>query len=247
MKRFFPLFFGLFIFFTLEIILQHIDIPPYIIPLPSQVVNAILSDWVIILQSTQVTAAQWIIGVFLAILLSFLFSYGSFKYEFMEKLLNPLLITSQSIPYLVLSPLLMIWLGLGMAPKIVLVVLTCFFPIALVLQNDLKTARQEYASIVKILRIKEHKAFFNIYLPHTLPSFFNALKISASYSFGSAALAELMGSEKGLGIYLLRSQITFQTNKVIAAVIVIVTLSLTSAAIVSFIQKKVVFWKIPKF
>ena len=140
----------------------------------------------------------------------------------------------------------MIWLGLGMAPKVALVVLTCSFPISLVMQNDLIEAKNEYHLIVEMLQLKFMKAFFNIYLPYSLPGFFNALKISVSYSFGSAVLAELMGSESGLGIYLLRAQATFRTDKVIAAVIVIIMISLISTYAVTLIRKRVIFWKTTK-
>jgi ABC-type nitrate/sulfonate/bicarbonate transport system permease component len=136
----------------------------------------------------------------------------------------------------------MIWLGLGIAPKVVLVVLTCSFPISLVLMQDLISAKNEYKLIVDMFRLKESKALYHIYLPYALPGFFNALKISTSYSFGSAVLAELMGSESGLGIYLLRSQATFCTDKVIAVVIIIIIVSMTSVTLIELLRKKIIFW-----
>jgi putative hydroxymethylpyrimidine transport system permease protein len=241
----FPVLFIALFIFILEIILKKTKVPNYIIPLPSQVVNVILTDWEIILQNTQVTALEWLLGIFLSILIGFILSFCSFKSKKIRSILGPLLVTSQSVPYLVLTPLLMIWLGLGTSPKVVLVVLTCAFPISLVLQYDLIAAKKEYQLIVEILHIKPMKAFLHIYLPYALPGFFNALKISVSYSFGSAVLAELMGSESGLGIYLLRSQATYRTDKVIAAVLVIIFVSIISTSIVSLIRDKIVFWKKP--
>lgn len=242
----FPVLFIALLLFIVEIILQKANIPDYIIPLPSQVVNVILTEWEIILQNTRITAIEWLLGIFLAIIIGFILSFCSFKSKKIHSILAPLLIISQSVPYLVFTPLLMIWLGLGMAPKVVLVVLTCSFPISLVMQYDLIEAKKEYQLIVKMLHIKPIKAFFNIYLPYSLPGFFNALKISVSYSFGSAVLAELMGSESGLGIYLLRSQATYRTDKVIAAVIIIIIISIISTSIVSLIRKKIIFWKTSK-
>lgn len=242
-RWFFPVFFLTALLFILEFALQKAKVPEYIIPLPSQVVNVILSDWEIILQSTQITAIEWILGITIAIAFGFFLAFCSFKSKKMNSILSPLLIISQSVPYLVFTPLLMIWLGLGMTPKVVLVVLTCSFPISLVMQNDLIEAKKEYQLVVEMLHIKPLKAFFNVYLPYSLPGFFNALKISVSYSFGSATLAELMGSEGGLGIYMLRSQATYRTDKVIAAVIVIIVISILSTTIVSLIRKKLFFGK----
>ncbi|APJ04179.1 ABC transporter permease [Silvanigrella aquatica] len=242
----FPALLAILLLFILEFILQKAMVPEYIIPLPSKVANVILTDWEIILQNTQVTALEWIIGIFLAILFGFLLAFCSFKFEKVRSILAPLLVISQSVPYLVFTPLLMIWLGLGMAPKVVLVVLTCSFPISIVLQQDLLNAKKEYELIVEMLHIKPIQAFFHIYLPYSLPGFFNALKISVSYSFGSAVLAELMGSESGLGIYLLRSQATYRTDKVIAAVLVIILISILSTTMVSYLRNKIVFWQVSK-
>lgn len=240
----FPIFFIALILFILEISLQKTTIPNYIIPLPSQVVNVILTDWEIILHNTKITAIEWFLGISISILVGFILSFCSFKSVKLNSTLTPLLIISQSVPYLVFTPLLMIWLGLGITPKIVLVVLTCSFPIALVMQHNLIEAKRKYKLMVAILRLNETKAFFHIYFPYAIPGFFNALKISVSYSFGSAVLAELMGSEEGLGIYLLHSQTTYRTDKVIASVLIIIFISVTSTSLVSLIKRKVIFWKL---
>jgi ABC-type nitrate/sulfonate/bicarbonate transport system permease component len=238
----FPAILILFLLVILEFTLKAFHIPDYIIPLPTQVVNVILTDWEIIFQNLQVTVIEWLLGIFLAILTGFIISLSSFKSQKIHSFLAPLLVISQSVPYLVFTPVLMIWLGLGIAPKVVLVVLTCSFPISLVLMQDLISAKNEYKLIVDMFRLKESKALYHIYLPYALPGFFNALKISTSYSFGSAVLAELMGSESGLGIYLLRSQATFCTDKVIAVVIIIIIVSMTSVTLIELLRKKIIFW-----
>ncbi|WP_186646846.1 ABC transporter permease [Fluviispira vulneris] len=245
-KWFLPVFFSVLLLFILELILHKAKVPNYIIPLPSQVFDVLLTDWETILQNTSTTLKEWMIGVALAILLGLLLSICSFRSKIFHSFISPILIISQSVPYLVFTPILMIWFGLGIAPKVILVVLTCSFPISLVLQHDLLEAKKEYHLVVEMLYIKPIKAFFHIYLPYSLPGFFNALKISVSYSFGSAALAELMGSENGLGVYLLRSQSTYRTDKMLAAVFVIVVISIASTSLVSLIQKKVIFWKTAK-
>lgn len=245
-KWIFPVFFVLFFPFAAELTLQKTNVPEYIIPLPSKVTEVFLTDWEILLLNTKVTVLEWLLGVLLSIILGISLAVISFNSAKIRAIIAPLLIVSQSVPYLVFIPLLMIWLGLGMAPKVVLVVLTCCFPIAIVLQNDLLKAEKEYSLFVKMLKINSRKAFLHVFFPHALPGFFNALKISVSYSFGSAVLAELMGSEEGLGIYLLRAQATFRTDKVIAVVVIIVFISLISTFCVSLLSKKIIFWKTTK-
>ncbi len=241
-KWIFPVFFVMFLTFVAELTLQKTKVPDYIIPLPSQVTEVFLADWEILLHNTKVTTIEWLLGILLSIFLGLFLSIISFYSSKIRTILSPLLIISQSVPYLVFIPLLMIWLGLGIAPKVVLVVLTCSFPIAIVLQKDLIYAQKEYHLFIKMLKISPTKALFHVYFPYSLPGFFNALKISVSYSFGSAVLAELMGSEDGLGIYLLRAQATFRTDKVLAVVIIIISISLLSTYLVSLLNNKLIFW-----
>lgn len=232
----------LFAIFFVEILLKHGHVPTYLFPLPSQIFRVYLEDGGVLLENLKVTAFEWSLGMFFSLIFGFLISALSFFSSFARRFFNPLLVVSQSVPYLIFAPLLMIWLGLGMAPKVVLVILTCTFPIALVLQNDLITAQKEYELVVQMLHLRRLQAFFHVYCPYALPGFFNALKISASYSFVAAVLAELIGSESGLGIYVLRSQSAYHTDKVMAAVILIVVMSILFAKVVDFLKMRVVFW-----
>lgn len=232
----------LFAIFLFEILLKRLEVPAYLFPLPSQIALVYLSDWKILLENLLITGTEWAAGMGLSIIVGFLISFLTFHISLARKFFAPFLIISQSVPYLIFAPLLMIWLGLGMGPKVVLVLLTCTFPIALVLQNDLATARKEYGLVVQMLHLRPMKAFFHVYFPYSLSGFFNALKISASYSFVAAVLAELIGSEAGLGIYLLRSQSSYRTDKVMAAVIVIVLISVFFAKGIDFLKNRIVFW-----
>ena len=122
-------------------------------------------------------------------------------------------------------------------------VLTCVFPIALVWLDDLLRARVEYEPVCAMLKMNPVRAFFGVWVPASLPGFFAGLKVSASYAVVSATLAELIGSEEGLGVYIIRAQSTYRTDRVMAAVAVVVVASLLSTALVEGLRGRVVFWQ----
>jgi len=243
LKRFFSVSIIVFAIFFVEFLLKKYAVPSYFLPKPSEIFQVYLSDGVLLAKHFGITFLEWVTGILLSVLMGFVFAFLSFHFSWLRKIFDPLLVVSQSVPYLIFAPLLMIWLGLGLAPKIVLVVLTCTFPIAMVLQNDLISAKKEYQVVVSMLRLGPWKSFWHVYFPSSLPGFFNALKISSSYSFVAAVLAELIGSESGLGIYILRGQTTYRTDKVFAAVLIVVLFSVVFAKSIDLLKSKVIFWQ----
>jgi len=226
----------------LQLILQYINLPSYLFPLPSDILKVFWTDRDILFQDFLVTLFEWSVGVCIAVCAGVSIALMSSRFKLADKISSPLLLVSQSVPYLIFVPLLLLWLGLGYSSKIVLVVLTCMFPIALVLKQDLILAQKEYEIIVKLLRLSHLKALFHVYFPASLSGFFNALKISVSYSFGATVLAELMGGEGGLGIFLLRAQYSYRTDRVLAVAVIVVVVSLLSAFFVGLLSKKLIFW-----
>ena len=216
--------------------------PSYLLPSPLQVLQTLISDRNQILMQSVSTFLEWIIGLLLSILIGFVTALILFLSAAIRNILEPVLILSQSVPYLVFAPLLLLWLGLGILPKIVLVTLSCAFPIALVLEKGLTAAKNEYELLVTMLKLPWHSALLHVYLPAAAPDFFAGLRIAVSYAFVSCVLAEFMGSESGLGVYLTRAQSSYRADKVIAASILIVIITLASVSIVDFIKNKVVFW-----
>ena len=226
----------------LEVGLKKFAIPDYLVPRPTQVLSVLRADADILASQTLATLMEWVLGLGLSLALALPLAFLSFRSVWAAHVLRPFIVVSQSVPYLCFAPMLLIWMGLGMATKIVLVVLTCAFPIALLTEQGLTAARNEYELVVAMLQMSPRKAFFQVYFPAALPSFFSGIRISATYAFVSAVLSELIGSEKGLGVYLLRAQNSYRTDRVVAAVALIVAISLATTWSVDKIRSKVVFW-----
>lgn len=227
---------------ALEAFLAQVRVPEYLVPRPSLVAIALFEDRGLLWENTLFTLKEWIVGLMASLILGIGLATVSFHVPRLRAVLHPFLVVSQAVPYMVFAPLLLIWLGLGMAPKIVLVVLTCAFPIALLLEEGFAQAREEYEVVVAMLQFSRLKAFREVYFRHALPSLFSGLKISCTYAFVSTVLSELIGSEAGLGVYMTRADNAYRTDRVVAAVVVVVATSLAATWAVDAARRKVVFW-----
>jgi putative hydroxymethylpyrimidine transport system permease protein len=217
--------------------------PSYLLPGPETVLTTLWLDRHLIGSASLISGIQWLVGLALSVLLAFGLCLACYFSKAVRELVLPLLVISQAVPYLVFAPLLLIWLGLGMAPKVTLIVLTCVFPIATVWLQDMLLAKEKYTPVAALLKMSSLKVFRSIALPASLPGFFSGLKVSVSYAVVSAVLAELIGSESGLGVYIVRAQSSYRLDRVMAAVIVIVAASLISAACVDAVRRRLVFWE----
>lgn len=227
-------------------IVVFFEFPKYLVSGPIDVLVALRDDASLIFSHALVTSQEWAIGLLISIVFGICLAFVCFSSRAIRFVIHPFLVISQSIPYLVFAPVLMLWFELGMKPIIVLVVLTCSFPIAFVLLDGLERIRDEYNVVIGLLRLNRLRAWRHIYAPASLPYFFSGLKISVTYAYVSAVMSELIGSDAGLGVYITRAQNSYRIDKVMAAVFVVVILSLVSTAVVGLIRDRIVFWKAEK-
>jgi len=219
-------------------------VPEYVLPSPGRVLTTLLEDKSILWSHAEETLKEWAVGLGLSVILALMLSWLAFASSKFSAFLQRILVVSQSVPYLTIAPLLLLWLGLGAAPKIVLILLTCTFPVAQLTLSGLISAQKEFAILATVLRLEKQRALRLIYVPAALPDFFEGVKISVTYAFVSSVMAELIGSEAGLGVYLSRAQSAYRTDRVMAAVLLIVLFSLLCTWCVELISKKVLFWRI---
>lgn len=222
---------------------RHFSIPDYILPAPETVFGTLQQDSGLLWGHFTHTFEEWAIGLVASVVLAVSLSLAAFNSRHLERYIERFLVISQAVPYLTIAPLLLLWLGLGAAPKIVLILLTCTFPIAQLTLSGLHNAREQYSVLATILRCSSRRALVKIYAPAALPDFFEGVRISVTYAFVSTVLAELIGSEAGLGVYLSRAQSAYRTDRVLAVVFLIVFFSLICTWMVSLLSKKFLYWK----
>lgn len=155
----------------------------------------------------------------------------------------PLLVLSQNVPMIALAPLLMIWFKFGILPKIIVITLVCFFPVAVATLDGLTRTDPVMLNYMRMIGANRRQLFAKLEWPHALPNLFSGLKISATYSVMGAVIAEWLGSDKGVGVYMLLSKSGFRTDRVFVTIFVIVALSLLLFGCIILLEKICVRWK----
>jgi ABC-type nitrate/sulfonate/bicarbonate transport system permease component len=240
-KTLFPLFSILFLVVSWELIVRIYDLVPWILPSPSLILVSLFQQRTIIWMHTKITLFETSIGFIIAILLSFVLAFLMDSMLWFKKSLYPLLIITQTIPIITIAPLLVIWFGYDLLPKIFVVILVCFFPITINLLHGLESADPEAISLLKIMGANRYQIFRFIKLPSALPSIFSGLKISATYSIMGAVIGEWLGAKYGLGEYMRRSMRSFSIANTFASILVITLLSFVFLGIVQSIE----YWTMP--
>jgi ABC-type nitrate/sulfonate/bicarbonate transport system permease component len=157
--------------------------------------------------------------------------------------LYPLLVISQTIPIIAIAPLLILWFGFGILPKIILVALFCFFPIAVATSDGLLNTPKHLSEYLRTLGANKVQTLRYLNIPYALDRFFSGLKIGAVYAITAAVIGEYVGAFQGLGVYLQISAASHATALVFATTLVIIVLSLSLLGLVFLIQNKVMPWK----
>ncbi len=159
------------------------------------------------------------------------------------KAFYPLIVLTQTVPTVAIAPLLVLWFGYEMMPKVILIVITTFFPIAVGLLNGFKSADKDSINLLRAMGAGRWQIFYHIKFPGALSEFFAGLRISASYAVVGAVISEWLGGFKGLGVYMTRVKQAFSFDKMFAVIFLISIISLLLMKGVDFLQKKCMPWE----
>lgn len=243
--NYFPAFvFLIFLLSVWQFTVNKFQIPPWLLPSPAQVGEALWSTRELIWLHAKITILETTAGFFLAIILGIIVSAFMTLYPFSKRIFYPFLIFSQTVPLIAVAPLLLLWLGYGLLPKIIIVILVCFFPVAVSLIEGLELSDRDLLNLLRSMGATKWQIFYHVRWPHALPSLFAGLKIAATYSVMAAVIGEWLGASHGLGVFLTRSSNNFLTARVFAAIIAITALSFLYYAVITLLTKILIPWNI---
>lgn len=217
-------------------------IPAYMLPSPIEVIKAFVTDFSVIMKHAFVTLQEALYGLFAGMFLGFIISILMDRFTFLYKALYPVLVITQTIPTIAIAPLLVLWMGFSLAPKITLVIITTFFPITVSLLDGFKSADNDAIRLLKSMGATKFQIFRHIKFPSALPSFFSGLKVSASYAVVGAVIAEWLGGFEGLGVYMTRVKKAYAFDKMFAVIIFICLVSLLLMGAVTLVSKITMPW-----
>ncbi|MFD2816879.1 ABC transporter permease [Paracoccus aerius] len=209
-----------------EIYCRLADVAPLILPAPSGVLQALVSDRADIGAHALSTIAVVALGFSLSVGFAFLVSIMLHFLPWAKKGLMPLFVASQTVPLVALAPLMILWFGFGLLPKVLLVILVTFFPMLLSLLSGYQQTPTDFTDLLASMGARRFSVFRHAVLPSARPSFFAGLRISATYAIVATIFAEYAGARRGLGIYILAAKNNFHADLVLAAVVVSAGLTL---------------------
>ena len=217
--------------------LIHIfGIPLYVLPSPVQVAETLVQELPVLALHARVTVAEALAGVTISLVLALALGILMDCFPMIRQGLYPVLVVTQTVPMIVLAPIFIIYMGFGAAPKILTVVLMCFFPVAVSFSDGLSQVDAEYVHLVRSYGAGQWKTYCLVKIPAAVPALLSGLKVAATYSISGAVVGEWIGSQEGLGYYLLRVKNGYMLDKVFACVAVIIFLSLCMNGLIRLYQ-----------
>ncbi len=217
-------------------------IPSYVLPAPTVVLERLLSTVPLMLSYSLVTAVEILVGFGLAVVLGVIFAWLIAHVQLFEDAFYPWIVFVQVVPKVALGPLLVVWMGVGFLPKVLISFLLAFFPVMIDTLVGLKSVSRDYVFLLRSMGATPLKRFWRFQLPHALPHIFGSLKIAVTLAAVGAIVGEFIGADKGLGYALIVATGTMDTTLLFVALIWISALSLVLYAAVGALERVFVSW-----
>ena len=214
-------------------------IPGFMLPSPVKVVKAFCKDFPLLMYHLEITLVEAFTGIFVSILFAFVFAIVMDRFTFINRAVYPVLIVSQTIPTIAIAPLLILWFGYGMSSKVILIVLTCFFPVTVSLLTGFASVDKDMIRLMESMGATRNQIMKYAKLPSSVKSLFSGLRISISYSIIGAVISEWLGGMRGLGVYMTRVKKSYSYDKLFAVIFLISALSLTLIKLISLLEKRI--------
>jgi len=218
------------------------DVPKWQLPAPSVIAQELVESRGLLWEHTQVTLLEVVLGMVAALLVGlFLASVIAYS-RIVERSVYPIIIASQTIPIIAIAPLLLIWVGYGIAPKIIVVALISFFPISVNTVDGLRSVDPDMANMMRTLGASRWQIFTKLQVPSALPQMFSGIKIGITVSVIGAVIGEWVGASSGLGYLMTYSQPLFLTARVFAAIVVLSALGIGLFVLATLVERMVLPW-----
>ncbi|MCD7934816.1 MAG: ABC transporter permease [Oscillospiraceae bacterium] len=217
--------------------------PQFMLPTPRQVWNALTTDAATLCANAVMTLQETAWGLLLGVALGMVLATLMHRVRVLYRAFYPLLVITQTIPTIAIAPLLVLWMGFGMAPKVTLVTITTFFPIAVNLLEGYASTDRAAADLLRAMGANRRQIFLHLELPSALSHFFSGLRVSVSYAVVGAVISEWLGGFEGLGVYMTRVKKAYAFDKMFAVIIVIIAVSLLLMALVTVLRRLLMPWE----
>ncbi len=225
-----------------SLISNALNIQDFLVPAPSDIARSLWEDRSLLVSNGWVTLEEVLLGFAIAAVVGVGFAILIHLSELARRAVYPLLIGSQTIPIVILAPILVVWFGFGLTPKLVIVALICFFPITVNTLDGLRSIDPDLTKMMRALGAGRLQRLWRAEIPAALPYAFSGARVAITVSVIGAVFAEYVGSSEGLGHLINQAQAQLLTARSFAAVVVLSAMALALFALVTALERRVVTW-----
>jgi putative hydroxymethylpyrimidine transport system permease protein len=220
--------------------LGHVE--NYLLPAPSEVASALWRDRDLLAPDAWVTAREVLLGFALALLVGVAIAVVLHLSPLLRHAVYPLVVASQAVPVVVIAPILVIWFGFGITPKLIVIALICFFPVVVNTLDGLEGVDPEQVKMMRTLGASRPDLLRRLELPSALPFLFSGAKVAVAVAVIGAVFGELVGSDAGLGHAIQVGTAQLETARVFAAVLILSIMAIALFGLVALLERRAVPW-----
>jgi len=219
------------------------NVPGFILPMPSRIISVAVFQAPMLLPHAATTAMEVLIGILLSLMVAVPLAMIMFARPALENAIAPFLVASQAVPVFAIAPLLVIWLGYGIASKVMMAAVIIFFPITVSLLEGFKSCDSEFRILFQLMGAGFWKTMRLLYWPWALPHFFAGLKVGVSVATIGAVIGEWVGAQQGLGYLMIQANARLKVDLVFAAILWLSVMGLSLWVFVGYLERKIITWK----
>ena len=214
----------------------------FILPAPSEIATALWDDRALLWSNLLVTAREVGLGILVALVLGFVLAVALHFSGTLRRSIYPLLVASQAVPIVIIAPLLVVWFGFGIVPKLAIIALVCFFPVVVTTLDALRSVDPDQLKLMRTLDASRWQAFRWAEMPAALPAALSGAKIAVAVAVIGAVFAEYAGSSEGLGHLMLQSIPQLETARAYAAVVLLAAFAVLLFSALALAERRLVPW-----
>jgi ABC-type nitrate/sulfonate/bicarbonate transport system permease component len=220
-----------------------LNLEDFLVPSPAEIASALWDNRSLLAENAWVTLQEILLGFLCGLAAGLGFAVLLRLSETLRRAFYPLMVASQAIPILVIAPILVVWFGFGIGPKLVVIALLCFFPIAVNTADGLRSVDPEATKMMRTLDASRRQVLWRVEAPTALPFVFSGARIAAAFAPIGAVFGEWVGADSGLGHLILLDNAQLETARLFAAAVVLAAIALALFGLIALAERHVVTWR----
>jgi ABC-type nitrate/sulfonate/bicarbonate transport system permease component len=225
-----------------ESAVRALRVPAWLLPAPTDILQAMAMAHSLLVWHSWITFQEVILGFLVSLAVGIGLALAIAYSRLVERTVYPIVIASQTVPIVAIAPLLLIWFGYDIGPKVVVVALICFFPIVVNTVDGLRSIDPDMVHMLLTLGARRRHIFFKVQVPNSLPYLFSGTRVAITVSVIGAVIGEWVGASAGLGYFMVRSASQFLTARVFASLVVLAVMGIALFLMVSLIERMAIPW-----